>query len=253
MLQHRSKYYEIAEVITAHIANEGLRPGSRLPGEIELAKICGVSRPALRRAMIVLELRGDVEIHEGVGAFVCERPNPISFLLAARPGPLEILRARVVIESGVAADAALNAAPSDLAALQAELTQLKRLVRAGSDLHAADREFHLLICKASRNKALTTVVDALWSAMFRSSHFRLNKCVCLDSSQPAAITDYENIVAAIVSRNPQEARLAMRRHLQHLQEHLSGNAWRSPAPAELGSLSFTPIWQPEAATHVVTP
>lgn len=108
-----------------------MRPGSRLPGEIDLAKICGVSRLALRRVMIVFRNCVETpEIRVGVGAFVCESPNPTSLLLAARPDPFEIQRTRVVIESGVAADAALNATSFDLATLGATLGYLKYLVYA---------------------------------------------------------------------------------------------------------------------------
>ena len=38
------------------------------PGEIDLAKVCGVSRPTIREAMVALEIAGELEIRSGSGA-----------------------------------------------------------------------------------------------------------------------------------------------------------------------------------------
>ena len=54
MKTHR-RYQEVASRISRYIAEKGLEPGARLPGEIDLAKICGVSRPTIREAMVALE------------------------------------------------------------------------------------------------------------------------------------------------------------------------------------------------------
>jgi len=221
MLESQRKVHEIAGFIASYIAQQGLRPGARLPSELDLAKICGISRATLRGAMIVLELRGDVEIRDGAGAFVREPATSISLSLSASPGPFEILRARMVIESGAAADAALKASGEDVRKLRAKLNQIKSLVQAKSDIHPADREFHVLICNASRNAVLANVVDGLWAAMFASANFQLNQRARIGNQQATVLIDYEDIVTAIVQRNPQQARVAMKHHLQHLQDHLS--------------------------------
>ena len=57
MAKTHRRYQEVAARISRYIAEKGLEPGSRLPGEIDLAKICGVSRPTIREAMVALEMR----------------------------------------------------------------------------------------------------------------------------------------------------------------------------------------------------
>ena len=62
MAKTHRRYQEVAARISRYIAEKGLEPGSRLPGEIDLAKICGVSRPTIREAMVALEIAGELEI-----------------------------------------------------------------------------------------------------------------------------------------------------------------------------------------------
>ena len=68
MVKTHRRYQEIAGRISRYIAENNLHPGARLPGEIDLAKVCGVSRPTIREAMIALEIAGELEIRSGSGA-----------------------------------------------------------------------------------------------------------------------------------------------------------------------------------------
>ncbi|MEP7356242.1 MAG: GntR family transcriptional regulator [Anaerolineales bacterium] len=57
------------------------RPGSQLPGEMELGSILGVSRTVVREALRILEEDGLITRRHGVGTFVRKRPilNNLSF------------------------------------------------------------------------------------------------------------------------------------------------------------------------------
>jgi GntR family transcriptional regulator len=57
------------------------RPGSQLPGEMELGTILGVSRTVVREALRILEEDGLITRRHGVGTFVRKRPilNNLSF------------------------------------------------------------------------------------------------------------------------------------------------------------------------------
>jgi hypothetical protein len=54
-------------------------------------------------------------------------------------------------------------------------------------------------------------------------YHRLSQRAGLDRHQAAALEDHEEIFAAIAGRNPNEARRAMRRHLHHVEEHLTSD------------------------------
>ena len=107
-------YRQIAEQLRVLIRQGEFAPGTRLPAERDLARQLGVSRPSVREALIALEVEGWVEVRSGSGVYAQDRPAPARQTAAdsAPPewGPLELIRARRVVEGETAAIAALRAA-----------------------------------------------------------------------------------------------------------------------------------------------
>jgi DNA-binding FadR family transcriptional regulator len=145
----------------------------------------------------------------------------MSLVLDSGPGPFELLRARLLIEGEIAADAALYASAGDLDKINKILQQMRRLVQSKTNAHVSDRQFHVAIGEAAKNSVLASIVDGLWAGMFAPMYHRLSQRAGLDQHQAAALLDHEEIFKAISERNPTEARRAMRRHLHHVEEHLT--------------------------------
>jgi len=223
MVKTHRRYQEIAGRISRYIAENNLHPGARLPGEIDLAKVCGVSRPTIREAMIALEIAGELEIRSGSGAYVREAVNPMSLVLDSGPGPFELLRARLLIEGETAADAALYASAGDLNKIEKTLEQMRRMVDGKVNAQVSDRQFHVAIGEAAKNSVLASIINGLWAGMFAPMYHRLSQRAGLEQHQAAALEDHEAIFNAIAARDPNEARRAMRRHLQHVEEHLTSD------------------------------
>src|SRR5438270_7095237 len=98
-------YRQIAEQVRALITGGEFQPGSRLPAERDLAKQLGVSRPSVREALIALEVEGWLEVRTGSGVYVLQRRSPRKVrakVPANEWGPLELIRARRVIEGDIA-------------------------------------------------------------------------------------------------------------------------------------------------------
>jgi len=74
-----SLWRRIADQIEQSIARGTYLPGSRLPGEIEIAARFGVNRHTVRRAIAALAERGLVRAERGSGTFIEQRriPYPI--------------------------------------------------------------------------------------------------------------------------------------------------------------------------------
>src|SRR5580765_2302738 len=102
-IEPRRLYRQIADQIRELIRAGEFVAGARLPPERDLAKQLGVSRPSVREALIALEVEGLVEVRIGSGIYVLgPEAAPRTRHLSAE-GPLETIRARQLIESGLAA------------------------------------------------------------------------------------------------------------------------------------------------------
>lgn len=66
-------YAQVADDLEAEITSGRLRPGVKLPTEVELAQQYGVGRISARRALQELAKKGLVTIVHGRGSFVAER------------------------------------------------------------------------------------------------------------------------------------------------------------------------------------
>ena len=65
-------YHSVADKITQRIHDGSYPPGSRLPGERELAAEFGVSRVTIREAEIALQALGQIRIKTGSGVYVLD-------------------------------------------------------------------------------------------------------------------------------------------------------------------------------------
>jgi DNA-binding FadR family transcriptional regulator len=94
------RYQLVAKQIIALIESGEFAPGSRLPGERELAERLGVSRVTIREAEIALEAQGYIAVKTGSGVYVRPRlPDELSPLTEVDAFELTTVRAVVEAES----------------------------------------------------------------------------------------------------------------------------------------------------------
>lgn len=221
-------YRHIAEQLRALIQQGEYPPGTRLPAERELAQQLGVSRPSVREALIALEVEGWVEVRTGSGVYVLERPARAGAAPAVPPGewgPLELIRARRVVEGETAALAARSARRKDTEAMQRALQAMREDAERGVMPLAGDRAFHSAIVQACGNVVLTETVETFWDARGGQLFERLGGYFETVDSWRAAIAEHEAIVAAIRARDADAARSAMHQHLDRSHARFSAS-WR---------------------------
>lgn len=215
----------VGERIQGLIRDQKMTPGSRLPSERDLAAQLNVSRASVREALIALELTGVVEVRGGSGIYVSDQAASQPEEQEVGSGPFEVLSARRLIESEVAAiaarmatDGAIDAIHRALQDMEAHFTDVKR------NEHA-DCTFHLAIARATGNTALVQVVENLWNQRGRlwtkmEEHFQTEEL------RTATLSDHRRILEAIVARDPAGARKAMRAHLERVTREFS-RGWGS--------------------------
>ena len=212
-VEARRLYLQIADQVRSLIAAGEFPPDRRLPAERELAKRFGVSRPTLREALIALEVEGYVDVRPGLG-IVVTTPKSVALDGSGEEGPLEILRARSLIEGEIAAEAAVAMKPQDVAALEQILLAMDGAAANQQALQAADRQFHLYIAAKLANKVLLRLLTELLDQRDRTLARQF--AIHFDNAKTwnAVLDEHRKTVTALATRDPEQARKAIRDHLR---------------------------------------
>ena len=230
-LEPRRLYRQIAEQLRVLIADGEFPPGSRLPAERDLAKQLGVSRPSVREALIAMEVEGWIDIRTGSGIYVlsqtgkARRNVPDSPLATVEWGPLELIRARRVVEGEIASMAAVLAKRRDKDAMRQAIDAMKASAAQGELPLDGDRDFHTAIVTACGNGVLIETVQGFWDSRRGPLFTRLGDYFENPRSWRAAIAEHEIIFEAIAARDGPAARSAMHRHMDMSHTRLSAS-WR---------------------------
>ena len=218
---HEPRLYRVvADRIQQLIRDDRIQPGERLPSERDLAIKLSVSRASLREALIALELGGVIEVRGGSGVYVSEAAESESSLPEAGPGPFEVLSARRLIESEVAAIAARVATDGAIDAILKAVLEMERHHANYASNEQADRNFHLAIARATGNSALVGAMEYLWDQRGRLWH-KLKEHFQTEELRQETLTDHRRILEAIAAHDPAEARRAMRAHLERVTRTFS--------------------------------
>lgn len=225
----RTKAYEqIISQIRERILNKELKPGDKLPPEVQLAKDFQVSRTVIREAMKVLETMGLIEVKHGSGAFVSDKFSEklisqsfnLSVLLEKK-SILHILELRKILEVGAAKIAAKRASKKHLTLMQQALLSMEENIRLPTsvkinNLLNADFDFHLTILEATKNPILTAIARPI-VVLLRNSRERLFGIVGVPET---SFRQHQEIYDAIKQKDEKEASRAMLRHLKQVEEDI---------------------------------
>ena len=227
IVEPKRLYRQIAEQLRALISKGEFKAGSRLPAERDLAKQLGVSRPSVREALIAMEVEGWVEVRTGSGVYVLDRSKRAKVQQLASPewGPLELIRARRVVEGEIASMAALQAKRKDIAAIRKALDAMILDAESGVLPLDGDRAFHTAIVEACGNVVLIETVQGFWDSRRGPLFTRLTGYFETMKSWQSAITEHEAILAAIKAKDGAAARAAMHAHMDKSHTRFSAS-WR---------------------------
>jgi GntR family transcriptional repressor for pyruvate dehydrogenase complex len=193
------------------------RPGDNLPSEVELAEQFGVGRSSIREAMQALQLKGVVEVIQGKGSFVREvgiLPLVVDWARISQMSIIsEVMEARKFVEVLLVQLAAERATDEDIQLLKQALEHSRETIpfdEKNMETNAlAGVEFHMAVAEAAHNQVLAlmyrTVRDLYLETAKRT---RISPEVSQDR-----LHDHEEILQAILSRNPESAANIMRNHI----------------------------------------
>jgi len=206
-------YSGIVEFVTV----EQLQVGDRLPPELRLAEMFGVSRTIVREALVRLTADGITEAHRGAGTFVKNRPSDRLIAYTSIPKlsvALGTYEVRFVLEAEAARLAANRRSGDDMLGMERALENLDAALLTGLPAHIEDMELHRRILLATANAAFLWAFEALSDEIDQI----MRAGVDISRTRPpdeiaAMIREHNAIVEAIRAKDGEAAALAMHWHL----------------------------------------
>lgn len=209
----------VAEHVRQLIQTGALQPGDRLPGERDLARTLGVSRPTVRSGLKALEAMGVILSKRGAGTFIADGPPDLGRvplgLLATLHGftPDEMFQARRVLEVGVAGLAAEHATAEHVTVMAEELTEMFAAMEEPQAFLVHDVRFHRALAGGCGNRVLAALVEMVAAQFYEQR--RQTVARARDLRESAEL--HRRIFRAVRSRDSNAARQAMAEHLEHAQ------------------------------------
>jgi DNA-binding FadR family transcriptional regulator len=211
---------QISDKLAYMIHSGLLRVGDELPSERELAVTLGVSRESVRRAIAVLQTRRMVEISQGARTRVLG-PGPFPYYESVSTlGKLrdrsfgEVAEARAAVELQVIALAARRITSAELTRLKGLVKDQEGMLDDPVNFQISDREFHLMMYGACRNKLLADVVADFYDYALEYRRLALQRRGAIAHS----VAEHRGIVEALKTRSAEAAMSAMRKHLEQVRK-----------------------------------
>ncbi|WP_347556931.1 FCD domain-containing protein [Robbsia sp. KACC 23696] len=218
---------KVVATLLRDISDGTLQPGMRLPTENGLMRRFAVSRSVVREAISRMQAERIVETRHGVGSFVMTPAADVVQLDAPVRTTLvdafAILEFRTEIESAAAAFAATRRTEAHLTQMARALEHFDSALRTGStDVVAHDVAFHTAIAAASGNRYFLDVLQQMGRGVSPRSQLKAKEIAALDrvALLYEVLREHRMIEQAIVRRDADDARAAMRMHLAHSRERL---------------------------------
>lgn len=154
----------IVQRITDALISGELKPGDKIPTEVEFSEKLGVSRNAVREALKVLVAFGVLEIRRSEGTFVVEEYNnklldPLLYgLILSEYSMEELLEVKIAIANSVLYLAILNASDEEIRKLREYGLEFKKIMnKAPADIekmYQASKRFNEYLSEISQNRML---------------------------------------------------------------------------------------------------
>lgn len=215
--------------VDAKILGGELQVGDVLPAERDLAQSLEVSRSAVREAVRSLQAMGVVRSSVGAGGAggttitavpsqALSRLLQLHVALANFPLP-DVVEVRIALERLSVRLACGGTSPDELANARAMMDVMSTPGLDRRAFNDADTAFHVALAEAAGNRLATDMTAAIRESMRLPILDRFRRLDDWDDVVQRLRADHEEIYAAVVRRDADEAERVMERHIR--------SAWRS--------------------------
>lgn len=199
---------EIIEYIKNYIVENKLEAGDKLPSQMEMMEILGVSRASIREAFKTLEANNIVEIRNGKGVYY--KSPSINIIMAeieigkVKEDYVDLYEVRKMLETEIITLVIKRASDEELEDIQLKLDRLIEQYNRGDrgkKNNTADKDFHMALYKSCHNKLMIQliestdqIIDKLWQDPLQ-----------LEYEFPDTIPLHIELLKAIKERNTRKA------------------------------------------------
>jgi GntR family transcriptional repressor for pyruvate dehydrogenase complex len=221
-IESKRTFEEISSKVKALIFEGTLKPGDKLPPEVELAKQFGVGRQSVREALRLLELSGFVSVQKGYGGGPIVQ-NTIStrirnlYLDAFRMEKItieEFTTVRSVIEKAILNEVIDTADESDIKRLQENLARAQELIANEEMATDENFDFHALLARASKNKVFIILEKSI-NAIHRNLRSRSTADF---KTTRNAVKAHQKILDAIINKDREKAIKLLEHHVLEVKK-----------------------------------
>jgi len=215
-LRVQHAYEQVSTEIEAQILNASLKPGDRLPGEVEMASMFNVNRSTVREGIRRLESEGFVR-RISPRKLVVSIPR-MAELSSRQTRALSMLdvtfeelwNVAIATEPLAAELAAQHADADDLAALDEIHKALVSVEGQGQATVELDTAFHSRVAAASKNRVLQLAREPIGFLLYSGVDVLIPK---LPQAMSRQLVAHHHVIEAIRARDADTARLWMTRHI----------------------------------------
>ena len=222
-VENKKIYQQVVDQIQNMIFNGRLKAGDKLPAEREMVKLFQVSRTSVREAVRALEILGLVECRQGDGNFIRKDFDiglfePLSVMFKLHNGnALELFKVRKMLEIEAVSLAVEQITEQQRDELKAVMKKLSQTDNEDEKVKL-DAEFHFKIIEASNNYLLKCFYNAV-SGIMKSFISDARKIFLKAEKMNKLSKLHEDIYEAVISRNPEKAEEAIRKHFDFVIEN----------------------------------
>lgn len=206
---------QVIDQIIDLLSSGKLKPGDKLPTEMELTEAFNVSRSVLREALSSLETLGMITRTNRKGTYINEKINshPFLIMLSLSNNDIEALvEARMALELGIVTLAAEKIKDEQLKHLKDTINEIAKA--EGEYYGHYDKLFHTIIAESVDNPMVESMAISLLIA-----HNEIDKKF-VRRDKELTIQQHKDIYEALENRDPHSAYKAMYKHLKGIKDRL---------------------------------
>lgn len=206
---------QVINNLIAHMEDNNLEPGDKMPTEMEVCKSLGVGRSTVREAYRMMQVMNLVKSVQGKGVFVIDKEKgktgQDNWFKEYGRSIVDYMEVRMAIEPMAVQLAIERAKPSDIRKLERIHSIFKESIEKGDVMKMAsyDEIFHNYITSVTDNQLLIKIQENIAECF---AEYRMQSFASLEN-RTHAVKPHQEILDAFYEKNPEKGKTVMIEHL----------------------------------------